>query len=103
MPTKISIVTGDAPVDIRVRQPGEAPHMRCVVPNDGCDFEITGPATIQIGADFETAVEPVAEPKPEPVEQPVEPVDEANITDKTDADFEAENDANEFVRKPRKR
>lgn len=51
MATKISISSGEAPVDIRVLQPNEKPHSRSIAPQSGYDFEVVGQAVIEIGGD----------------------------------------------------
>lgn len=153
MATKVSITTGEAPVDIRVRQPNEAPHVRSIAPNSGYDFEVVGQAVLQIGGDitrnhdmpesademrsYRTPGTPVpsdqGNQRPSPDAKPHEgstsgtselqpETDEVKAArergelpedpDATgdtmpvsspDADFEAENDANEFRRKARRR
>ncbi len=118
MGTKISITTGEAPISVRVLQPGEKPHVRDVVPNSGYDFEVVGRAAIEIEGDARAFGNDADEYE----RQPGEPVPsdsgnqrpapdarpDAGQTSETsglgqDADFEAENDANEYKRSRRSR
>lgn len=91
MPHKISITTGEAPLDIEVAQPNEKPHTRHIPPRSGYDFEVVGPAVIALGADVTITDAPDAENASEG-----EGTGEDEV--RPDADFEAENDANEAPR-----